>query len=190
MKYYTGIGSRETPREILDLMEDIAFKLAHLGYILRSGCAGGADTAFQNGAMQYVWETTPAISDLPTLGQLYIPWDRFTKVDSDYKDWYKVLDRMSKKSEAYQLASETHPAWDKCSVGAKALHARNTFQVLGSTLDNPSSFLICYAKVDKHGNIKGGTATDWNLAKAHGVPCFNLYNEDDKQRLINWLERE
>lgn len=28
MKYYTGIDSRETPEDILELMEDIAFKLA------------------------------------------------------------------------------------------------------------------------------------------------------------------
>lgn len=44
--------------------------------------------------------------------------------------------------------------------------------------------------MDKHGNIKGGTATAWNLAKAHGVPCFNLYNEEDKQRLIKFVEGE
>ncbi|MCY1449844.1 hypothetical protein D9M71_666120 [compost metagenome] len=101
-----------------------------------------------------------------------------------------MLDRMAKKEEAYQLASETHPAWDKCSKGAKALHVRNTFQILGPNLDSPSSFLICWAKVDKYGNISGGTRTAWELAKANGVPCFNLYNEDDKQRLIKFVEGE
>lgn len=188
MKYYTGIGSRQTPTDVLDLMHDVAYALAKDGWILRSGAAGGADTAFENGARQYVWDTTESVSALPTLGQIYIPWQGFVKdVKEDYKDWYKVLDRMPKKVEAYELASKTHPAWDKCSVGAKALHARNTFQILGPTLNKPSSFLICWAQVDRHGNIKGGTATAWNLAKANGVPCFNLYNEDDKQRLIKWV---
>lgn len=183
MKYYSGIGSRATPKDILALMEDIAFKLASKGYILRSGCAGGADTAFENGAKAYAEN----VDERVTLAQLYIPWASFVTYDEYYKDWYRILDRMSKKEEAYQLASETHPAWDKCSRGAKALHARNTFQILGPNLNNPSSFLICWAKVGKHGNISGGTATAWNLAKAHGVPCFNLYNEDDKQRLIKFM---
>lgn len=190
MKYYTGIGSRETPRDILKLMEDIAYKLAHQGYILRSGAASGADTAFQSGAMKYAWEQADSYSDFHSLGCIYIPWKSFARYEDYWKDWYWNLEHMGYKKEAYQLASETHPAWEKCSKGAKALHARNTFQVLGSTLNNPSTFLICWAKLDKHGNIKGGTATAWNLAKAYGVPCFNLYNKDDKQRLIKWLKRE
>lgn len=186
MKYYTGIGSRETPKDILELMEDIAFKLAGKGFILRSGAAKGADKAFQYGAQTYA----DMVDERVTLGQIYIPWDSFVLYDEYYKDWYKVLDRMSKKAEAYQLASETHPAWNKCSKGAKALHARNTFQILGTSLNNPSSFLICWAKVDKHGNISGGTRTAWELAKKYNVPCFNLYNEEDKQRLIKFVESE
>lgn len=185
-KYYTGVGARATPKDILKLIEGIAFKLAQKGYILRSGAAGGADTAFELGAKAYAEQ----VDERVTLAQLYIPWASFVTYDDFYKDWYKVLDRMPKKAEAYQLASETHPAWDKCSKGAKALHARNTFQILGGGLNNPSRFLICWAQVDKHGDIKGGTATAWNLAKASGVPCFNLYNEEDKQRLIKFVESE
>lgn len=59
-----------------------------------------------------------------------------------------------------------------------------------TNLNNPSSFLICWAQVDKHGQLKGGTRTAWELAKAHGVPCFNLYNEEDKQRLIKWVSTD
>jgi hypothetical protein len=184
MKTYTGIGSRETPKDILKLMTDIAFKLAQKGFILRSGSAGGADTAFEEGAKAYAEQ----IDERVTLAQLYIPWASFVKYDDYYKDWYKVLDRMPKKVEAYQLASEIHPAWDRCSTGAKALHARNTFQVLGSNLSTPSNFLICWAKVDKHGNISGGTKTAWELAKKYDIPCFNLHNEEDKQRLIKFVE--
>ena len=50
MKYYAGIGSRKTPREILDLMTHVANYMKDLGWILRSGAAEGADTAFENGA--------------------------------------------------------------------------------------------------------------------------------------------
>lgn len=184
MKYYTGVGARATPKHILKLMEDIAFKLAQKGYILRSGGAGGADTAFEFGAKAYAEQ----VDERVTLAQLYIPWASFVTYDEYYKDWYKVLDRMPKKAEAYQLASETHPAWDKCSKGAKALHARNTFQILGSGLNNPSSFLICWAQVDKHGKIKGGTRLAWDIAGSYNVPRFNLAVKEDKERIEKWLD--
>ncbi len=182
-KYYTGIGSRETPKDICKLMEDIAFKLASKDYILRSGAAQGADAAFEKGALAYAEN----VDERVVLGQIYIPWDSFTTYDEYYKDWYKVLDRMPNKKEAEVIASETHPAWEKCSRGAKLLHTRNVYQILGSSLKNPSQFLICWARLDKHGNIKGGTATAWNLAQKYNVPCFNLINEEDKQRLINFV---
>ena len=49
MKYYAGVGSRDTPDEIQRLMTKIATKLEHREYILRSGGAEGADTAFEQG---------------------------------------------------------------------------------------------------------------------------------------------
>src|SRR4051794_35199053 len=49
-KIYTGIGSRQTPAEVLALMTRIAQALDAEGYILRSGEAAGADTAFAQGA--------------------------------------------------------------------------------------------------------------------------------------------
>jgi hypothetical protein len=45
-KYYSGIGSRKTPPNILTLMTNISVALERKGYILRSGGATGADTAF------------------------------------------------------------------------------------------------------------------------------------------------
>lgn len=48
-KYYAGIGSRETPRHVLSIMEGIAKRLRG-EYTLRSGGAIGADSAFEKGA--------------------------------------------------------------------------------------------------------------------------------------------
>jgi predicted Rossmann fold nucleotide-binding protein DprA/Smf involved in DNA uptake len=42
-KYYAGIGSRETPKDICDIMTQLAIKLANNGWVLRSGGAKGAD---------------------------------------------------------------------------------------------------------------------------------------------------
>jgi len=49
--YYAGIGARATPPGMLDLMSRIANKLEGMGYILRSGGAAGADTAFERGVI-------------------------------------------------------------------------------------------------------------------------------------------
>ena len=50
LPYYTGVGSRKTPKNILTFMTEIATHLNELGYILRSGGAKGADTAFERGS--------------------------------------------------------------------------------------------------------------------------------------------
>ena len=50
-KPYTGIGSRETPTAILDLMIAIGGVLAQRGFTLRSGGADGADDAFEQGCI-------------------------------------------------------------------------------------------------------------------------------------------
>lgn len=46
---YAGIGSRETPPDVLEYMEELAEGWAGLGILLRSGGARGADTAFEKG---------------------------------------------------------------------------------------------------------------------------------------------
>lgn len=47
MIHYAGIGSRQTPGNILDLMQGIGRHMSHKGYTLRSGGARGADSAFE-----------------------------------------------------------------------------------------------------------------------------------------------
>jgi predicted Rossmann fold nucleotide-binding protein DprA/Smf involved in DNA uptake len=49
MKYYAGIGSRETPKEICNKMTEIASLLEKQDFVLRSGGANGADSAFEKG---------------------------------------------------------------------------------------------------------------------------------------------
>ena len=49
-KYYTGVGSRRTPHEYLEIMTLLARKLDKAGWTLRSGGAQGADQAFEDGA--------------------------------------------------------------------------------------------------------------------------------------------
>jgi len=186
VKYYTGIGSRSTPAHIQQLISKISFKLAEEGYTLRSGAAYGADKAFEIGVKEYFntfGDSYPASSDL---AQIYTPWRSFCEIDEDYKDWYYVLTEQRSKDQAEQLAKNIHPAWERCSRGAKALHTRNVYQVLGVTLNSLSSFLIAYAEPTKTG-VKGGTSTAWDLAGQHNIPRFNLYNKEDRDRIEAWL---
>lgn len=50
---YAGIGSRETPEDILKLMTKIGSELEKKGYILNSGGAKGADSAFEKGVQNF-----------------------------------------------------------------------------------------------------------------------------------------
>jgi hypothetical protein len=47
---YAGIGSRETPQEILDQMKQVARQLDQAGYTVNTGNAKGADAAFRDSA--------------------------------------------------------------------------------------------------------------------------------------------
>ena len=166
-KYYAGIGSRKTPPEILSLMSKIAIFLSENNYILRSGGASGSDLAFSKN-----------IDD--DKKQIFLPWKGFNN-NWDYK--YPV------STDALKLAEEFHPAWERCSNGARKLHARNVFQVLGYDLNSPSEFIICWTK---GGKLVGGTAQALRIAIKHSIKIYNLaINEDKKywEEKINEIKR-
>lgn len=49
VRKYAGIGSRETPSHVLEVMYGLAMHYAEQGWVLRSGGAVGADDAFEAG---------------------------------------------------------------------------------------------------------------------------------------------
>lgn len=80
MKSYAGIGSRETPTHILELMTRTATKLTQLGYLLRSGGAVGADSAFELGVdsidHKEIFKANDATVEAHILAEQYHPrWD-------------------------------------------------------------------------------------------------------------------
>ena len=162
MDAYTGIGSRSTPAEILNAMTNIATALEASGLVLRSGGAEGADAAFEAG-----------VSD-PTMKEIYLPWPNFNRNPSMFT---------APSAAAFELASKTHPAWDRCTPGARKLHARNMHQVLGQDLKTPSLFLVCWTP---GGELKGGTAQAIRLALAHNIHIFNIANPQELVLLHAW----
>jgi len=171
MKYYTGIGSRKTPADVLSKMQQTASVLAKRGYVLRSGGADGADYAFECGAA----------SINPKLVHLMLPWKNFNANIRNKGVFCFICGDNDKMRE---IASQVHPAWGNCSYGAKALHTRNVAQILGPELDCPSDFVIAWTD---QGMKKGGTRTALMIAEQNNVPIFNVFNEQDKKRLKEFL---
>lgn len=190
MKYYTGVGSRETPGAVIDLMQAAAYKLARMGWTFRSGGADGADTAFEEGWWKHRSEQDVCYD--ANDAEIYIPWDGFNgHTRGNFAGCNTVLDDLPKHlvAQAAAMAEAIHPAWDRLKQGAQKLHTRNCFQVLGKDLATPSKFVIAYATLDKHGEPKGGTRTAIKLAEKHDVRVFNLYNEEHFNLIEEWLVR-
>jgi hypothetical protein len=168
---YAGIGSRETPADILKLMQDLAEKLARSNCILRSGGADGADTAFEQGC------------DLAN-GQkeIYLPWRGFNNNKSQLFD---------PSNTAYKIASETHPGFTYLKSPAKLLMARNTHQILGEYCDTPVDLILCWTPdgaTTKTSSKTGGTGQALRLAAKYNIPIYNLQIVAVRKAWQNWLE--
>jgi hypothetical protein len=85
--------------------------------------------------------------------------------------------------EAIQIASQFHPAWHMCSDWAQKLHGRNAMILLGQNLDFPVKFVICYT-VDEE---KGGTALGIRIARAYGIPVFNMHQAKDYEAFTTFV---
>ena len=151
-RFYTGIGSRETPPTFCVIMTNSARQLARAGYTLRSGGAPRADLAFEAGAGEQK--------------RIYLPWPGFNGSDSPLH----TFDAQT-TARAEAIAAAHHPRWSRLSDAAKKLHARNVHQVLGDDLASPSEFVICWTA---GGKLQGGTAQALRIALAYKIPIINL----------------
>lgn len=188
MRHYTGVGSRQTPAEIIEVMNLLGKKLADQSWVLRTGGAQGADQAFELGWVHHVQENSEF-----TKAEIYLPWDGFEKHTRDSMFGCNILpdlDDPEMYKKALLIAEQTHPNWAACSRGARTLHARNVYQVLGRNLDTPSRILIAWTPLTKAGMPKGGTATAIALATQYGVSCINLNKPEDYDRAMKYLEEE
>lgn len=134
---------------------------------MRSGGAPGADSAFERGAL----------ASGGRVG-LYLPWRGF-----EGRVQHVVLHEAT--ARAWEMAPRFHPAWSSLTRGALALHARSVHQVLGSTCDNPASFVVCWTRegavtaAETVGH-RGGTLTAIRVASEYDVAVYNLRREDHR----------
>lgn len=167
LQYYAGIGSRQTPLETMAFMRFFAWTLAKEDWILRSGGAEGADSAFEEGCDDGGGEK-----------EIFLPWQGFNKKKGFTKP----------ETWAYEIAEKNHPAWDRLTDGGRALHARNVHQVLGWAVSGPQSeFVICWTP---RGSGRGGTGQAIRIAEAYYIPIFDLGKEDAMERLCVWFARD
>jgi hypothetical protein len=163
MQYYAGIGSRICPEPILRVMEQAGKFLAERDWILRSGGADGADSAFERGCDAGQGKK-----------EIYLPWKGFN--DNNSELYLKSSLLKETKDRAFEIASQYHPVWDQLGYGARCLMARNTYQVLGQDLATPVSFVICF---NLGGFTHGGTSQAMRIAKDKNIPIFRLSEEDE-----------
>lgn len=198
--FYTGIGSRKTPDEILSIMEDAAFRLGRLGFTLRTGKAAGADAAFQKGVqkLKQILDYDFKERYNRQLAEIYIPWNSFVG-DKDLEDSWDIsleyIDYlMPEQRKLRNILLENVYMYNyeqmKKKSGAFSLHSRNIHQVLGVNLfcTRPSKFCLYFTEEDAMGNPKGGTATAVNLSKLYGIKTLNLNTDNNILRLENMLQ--
>lgn len=163
--YYAGIGSRNTPFFIIDLMKELGQALSKEGLILRSGGADGADLSFEAGC-----------DEVNGKKEIYLPWKGFNSSNS-------TLHHISNK--AYEIAEKYHPKWNFLKPAVKKLQARNCYQVLGSDLETPSSLVVCYTE---KGKVIGGTGQALRIAEDYNIPVVNLGDPNIGLNLDSLLE--
>ena len=170
--YYAGIGSRESPSEILIIMTKLGQLLAEKRWILRSGGADGADKAFETGCDLGKGEK-----------EIFLPWKKFN--DNPSSLYFKSKEISEEiKLKAFALAEQYHPVWNDLSYGAKCLHARNGLQVLGRDLQTPVSLVLFWSKYVS----KGGTSQAIRIATTRDIPVFNVGTKSERMRLSKHLE--
>lgn len=176
IKLYSGIGSRQTPAEILKVMKLIGVLLAENDWILRSGAAEGADAAFEDGC-----------NKAHGAKEIFLPWKGYNNHGSPLH-----LDGppcKNVKHEAYTLAEKYHPAWNNVSDGAKRLLVRDGFQILGADLQTPVHLVVCWTPSLWRPGIKaGGTAQALRLAHDKGIKMLNLRDEKILTDVVDHLK--
>lgn len=147
----------------------MALILSQQAWVLRSGGAEGADTAFEKGA---------------THKDIFLPWPKFNKNPSRL---YTV------GVDAFKVASRFHPSWENLSPAVRKLHARNVYEVLGADLRTPSEYLICWTRDGAYTKemctkSTGGTGMAIRIASHYGVEILNLRYLEHYKKALKFIE--
>jgi len=184
---FAAIGSRTPTREAEQWMRQIVGALCgnlqarpyyELTHNLRddvvfhafSGGAAGMDTAAES--------TVELVRGRLTR---FLPWEGF----GGHKVGV-VCPSLPNWEQAQEICRHYHPAPDKLHGRTLSLLARDSYQVLDQTLDDPVDFVLCWTS---NGQAIGGTGQAIRIAEDHDIPVFNLQDPKAYNRLRRYLRR-
>lgn len=157
MKYYTGVGSRKTPSSIIRLMTETAAYLEKEGWILRSGGADGADSAFEagvkdRGKMTIFYANHANDEAMQLAASIHPAWDRCSPFAKKLhaRNCFQVL------GPDLKTPSKMLICWTPDACVSSKTRSIET----------------------------GGTGTAIALAEKYGVTIFNLANPEHYERIV------
>ncbi len=161
--YYTGVGSRNTPKDVLCEIKEIATKLEIYGYHCRTGNAFGADKAFRDGTL----DKTQFLS-------VYTPDDcneKALKMGARFHPGWQYLSDFAKLLHARNGFQVLGPNLNDPSK-----------LLVCWTPDGVEQGAKTSSKT-------GGTGQAIRIATAYKVPVFNLKNKDAQKRMMAFIQR-
>lgn len=171
------IGSRQLEQKEeyfkdIKLCHNVCMRLAQLGVTFTSGlCELGMDGIAQKAYSKAV--------DLgyanETQFEVYVADNYNIRKSTLPRKHLAIVRNKSLIAETERIASEVHPAWDKCNEWARGMHSRNCHQILGYDLKSPVDAVVCWTP---NGAVVGGTATAIRIAMKYNIPVFNLGRSD------------
>lgn len=181
------IGSRQLEQkqeyfEDIKLCYNVCMRLAQLGVTFTSGlCELGMDSIAQKAYSKAVDLGLAKESQF----EVYVA-DQYNICRSTLPRKHLAIVRNKDLiSETERIASEVHPAWDRCNEWARGMHSRNCHQILGYDLQSPVDAVICWTP---DGKIHGGTATVIRIAMKYDIPVFNL-GVKDKESVLQSIKK-
>ena len=177
------IGSRQLEQkqeyfEDIKLCYNVCMRLAQLGVTFTSGlCELGMDGIAQKAYSKAVDLGLAKESQF----EVYVADQYNIRRSTLPRKHLAIVRNKDLISETERIASEVHPAWDRCNEWARGMHSRNCHQILGYDLQSPVDAVICWTP---DGAVVGGTATALKLSMKEGIPIFNL-GVSDKKSVLN-----
>ena len=177
------IGSRQLEQkqeyfEDIKLCYNVCMRLAQLGITFTSGlCEIGMDGIAQKAYSKAVDLGLAKESQF----EVYVADQYNIRRSTLPRRHLAIVRNKDLISETERIASEVHPAWDRCNEWARGMHSRNCHQILGYDLKSPVDAVICWTP---DGAVVGGTATALKLSMKAGIPIFNL-GVPDKESVLN-----
>ena len=194
---YTGVGSRETPHDVLILMRRIGYIMAMKGVSLRTGEADGADHAFYKGVVD-----ANDIHGVKFKNEVFVAGapksHHYVNDVVDIFSGASAFDPSIPIDKFRETAVRIRDSWDDLSYFGAKCHIRNVAQVLGADGNSPSRGLICWAKPvntikateSKMRYVEGGTNTAYCTAVLHNIPVYNLCEMDHRLYFEDWSNQE